>query len=118
MAATSRPSGQCATATVVKRAVRASGGTSPSSPSSLATLSGLAVARTSLTRPASRPPRGRFGEDLTLQRENLRDARLGDCEEVVELTPGERDALSGALHLDESPLTRHHDVHVDLRSHI
>ena len=77
-------------------------------------LSGLAVARTSFNAcgvRAVRRPRDAGGR-------RSRDAVLGETEEIVELTPRERRALGGALHLDEATGPGHHDVHVDLGPHV
>ena len=76
-------------------------------------LSGFAVASTSRTlisvavlgglgrRTAFRRRRSRATSAWTC--EDLADPELGEGEHLVELVAGERQALGGALHLDEAP---------------
>src|SRR5689334_1673023 len=64
-------------------------------------------------------PRTRLGkltrDGLRLQRCDLPDACSCETKELVERLARERVALGGRLHLDESPVAGHHDVHVGIR---
>src|SRR5712692_7350624 len=61
---------------------------------------------------ASDNSRKRNGHRLGLDFADLRDAPLSKHEQLVECLTRERIFLRGRLHLDQSPVARHHDVHV------
>src|SRR5438067_7225326 len=72
---------------------------------------------------ASQPPiavalLARSIDGLLLARRQLLDAAGCQVEQVVEPFAVEWDALRGRLHLDESPVTRHDDVEVDVGARV
>src|ERR1700677_3835870 len=73
-----------------------------------------ARAATARYRPARSPPRWRLGQYGRLQTRQLLDATLGQAQQRVQLPAGEGHTLGRALHLHETPRTRHDDVHIDL----
>src|SRR5689334_18796102 len=71
-------------------------------------------------RVASQPERAgisltRNRNGLLLEALQILDAGCGEIEQLVEPLALERHLLGGGLHLDEAPVARHDDVHVDLR---